>query len=59
MPLMSVDGRPERCSLANVAAHLGPLTPVRAVSPDDVDPAASALAPVPAPPAYGPAGPVR
>ncbi|MFC8348999.1 BN159_2729 family protein [Streptomyces sp. NPDC057280] len=59
MPLMSVDGRPERCSLANVAAHLGPLTPVRAVPPDDVDPAASALAPVPAPPAYGPAGPVR
>ncbi|CCK27108.1 hypothetical protein BN159_2729 [Streptomyces davaonensis JCM 4913] len=28
MPLMSIDGRPERCSLANVAAHLGPLTPV-------------------------------
>ncbi|MGW2826809.1 BN159_2729 family protein [Streptomyces sp. NPDC001443] len=30
MPLMSLDGRPERCSLANVAAYLGPLSPVRA-----------------------------
>ncbi|OQR59905.1 hypothetical protein B6E66_32715 [Streptomyces maremycinicus] len=28
MPLMSLDGRPERCSLANVAAYLGPLSPV-------------------------------
>ncbi|MEU6529942.1 BN159_2729 family protein [Streptomyces sp. NPDC046928] len=28
MPLLSLDGRPERCSLANVAAHLGPLSPV-------------------------------
>lgn len=33
MPLMSLDGRPERCSLANVAAHLGPLTPVRPSMP--------------------------
>ncbi|MDR6980605.1 hypothetical protein J2X68_007345 [Streptomyces sp. 3330] len=29
MPLMSLDGRPERCSLANVVAYLGPLSPVR------------------------------
>ncbi|WP_329546629.1 BN159_2729 family protein [Streptomyces sp. NBC_01356] len=29
MPLLSLDGRPERCSLPNVAAHLGPLTPVQ------------------------------
>ncbi|WP_282795148.1 BN159_2729 family protein [Streptomyces sp. CC224B] len=29
MPLLSLDGRPERCSLANVVAHIGPLTPVR------------------------------
>lgn len=28
MPLMSVDGRTERCSLANVAEYLGPLTPL-------------------------------
>ncbi|MFF0206025.1 BN159_2729 family protein [Streptomyces sp. NPDC005017] len=33
MPLMSLDGRPERCSLANVAAYVGPLTPVRAAGP--------------------------
>lgn len=32
MPLMALDGRPERCSLANVAFYLGPLSPVR---PDD------------------------
>ncbi|KQX79780.1 BN159_2729 family protein [Streptomyces sp. Root1310] len=28
MPLMALDGRPERCSLANVVAYLGPLSPV-------------------------------
>lgn len=28
MPLLSIDGRPERCSLANVARINGPLTPV-------------------------------
>ncbi|MFE0574720.1 BN159_2729 family protein [Streptomyces albogriseolus] len=28
MPLMSLDGRPERCSLAHVAEYAGPLTPV-------------------------------
>ncbi|GHA28964.1 hypothetical protein GCM10010372_31070 [Streptomyces tauricus] len=28
MPLLSVDGRPERCTLANVACLNGPLTPV-------------------------------
>ncbi|MEU5318434.1 BN159_2729 family protein [Streptomyces sp. NPDC021056] len=33
MPLMSLDGRPERCTLANVAAYLGPLTPVPPVMP--------------------------
>ncbi|MFD5630363.1 BN159_2729 family protein [Streptomyces sp. NPDC127072] len=32
MPLLSLDSRPERCSLPNVAAHLGPLTPVRELS---------------------------
>ncbi|CAL9406769.1 BN159_2729 family protein [Streptomyces sp. enrichment culture] len=35
MPLLSVDGRPERCSLANVAEYAGPLTPVRAAPYDD------------------------
>ncbi|MGW0163626.1 BN159_2729 family protein [Streptomyces sp. NPDC003343] len=29
MPLLSMDGRPERCSLANVMDLVGPLTPVR------------------------------
>ncbi|MEU1519679.1 BN159_2729 family protein [Streptomyces sp. NPDC005811] len=29
MPLMSLDGRPERCTLAQVEAQLGPLSPVR------------------------------
>ncbi|KPI29401.1 hypothetical protein OV320_3740 [Actinobacteria bacterium OV320] len=29
MPLMALDGRPERCSLANVVAFLGPLSPLR------------------------------
>lgn len=29
MPLLSLDGRPERCSLANVVEFVGPLTPVR------------------------------
>jgi hypothetical protein len=33
MPLLSIDGRPERCSLANVAEHLGPLSPVRPSTP--------------------------
>lgn len=28
MPLLSVDGRPERCSLANIVEFSGPLTPV-------------------------------
>ncbi|MEU0332176.1 BN159_2729 family protein [Streptomyces sp. NPDC006193] len=28
MPLLSLDGRPERCSLANVVTQVGPLTPV-------------------------------
>ncbi|MFF3310537.1 BN159_2729 family protein [Streptomyces sp. NPDC002952] len=28
MPLLSVDGRPERCSLANIVCAAGPLTPV-------------------------------
>ncbi|WP_406006458.1 BN159_2729 family protein [Streptomyces sp. NBC_00637] len=51
MPLMALDGRPERCSLANVAAYLGPLSPVR---PDEdgtaVDPAGHPSA-LPTPPA--------
>ena len=29
MPLLSIDGRSERCSLAGIVAQLGPLTPVR------------------------------
>ncbi|MFI1711397.1 BN159_2729 family protein [Streptomyces griseoruber] len=29
MPLLSLDGRPERCTLAQVQAQLGPLSPVR------------------------------
>ncbi|MEV0446088.1 BN159_2729 family protein [Streptomyces spectabilis] len=32
MPLLSLDGRPERCSLANVVGSAGPLTPVRTTS---------------------------
>ncbi|MEU8754313.1 BN159_2729 family protein [Streptomyces chartreusis] len=60
MPLMSLDGRPERCSLANLAVHLGPLTPVRAVMPDVV-PAGDRALPVPTVPSgpmCGPIGPV-
>lgn len=59
MPLMSVDGRPERCSLANVAAHLGPLSPVPQV--EDAVPAAAPPAVLPAlptAPVGGPIGPV-
>jgi hypothetical protein len=32
MPLLSMDGRPERCSLANVITQVGPLTPVRSAA---------------------------
>lgn len=32
MPLMSLDGRTERCSLVNVAQYAGPLTPVLALA---------------------------
>ncbi|MER5200247.1 BN159_2729 family protein [Streptomyces sp. NPDC002755] len=51
MPLMALDGRPERCSLANVAVYLGPLSPVR--HDDDGSAAAPAESPsaVPARPA--------
>ncbi|MEU9658827.1 BN159_2729 family protein [Streptomyces chartreusis] len=60
MPLMSLDGRPERCSLANLAVHLGPLTPVRAVMPDVVSAGDRALPvpTVPSGPMCGPIGPV-
>ncbi|MFI8207589.1 BN159_2729 family protein [Streptomyces sp. NPDC085937] len=34
MPLMSLDGRPERCSLAHVAEYAGPLTPVSESVPE-------------------------
>ncbi|MGW6789666.1 BN159_2729 family protein [Streptomyces chartreusis] len=56
MPLMSLDGRPERCSLVNLAVHLGPLAPVRAVVPagDRALPAPTA----PFGPVCGPIGPV-
>ncbi|MEU5466019.1 BN159_2729 family protein [Streptomyces althioticus] len=36
MPLMSLDGRPERCSLAHVAEYAGPLTPVTEPSSEPV-----------------------
>jgi hypothetical protein len=29
MPLLSIDGRSERCSLGNIVDHAGPLTAVR------------------------------
>ncbi|MFE4579872.1 BN159_2729 family protein [Streptomyces chartreusis] len=60
MPLMSLDGRPERCSLANLAVHLGPLAPVRAVMPDFVpaDDRALPVPTVPSGPMCGPIGPV-
>ncbi|MBP5930148.1 hypothetical protein F3K39_18955 [Streptomyces sp. LBUM 1479] len=29
MPLLSVDGRPEKCSLSNIVEHSGPVLPVR------------------------------
>ncbi|MBQ1096292.1 BN159_2729 family protein [Streptomyces sp. b94] len=32
MPLLSMDGRPERCTLANVVTQVGPLTPVTTTS---------------------------
>ncbi|AMW11655.1 hypothetical protein A4E84_20450 [Streptomyces qaidamensis] len=32
MPMLSIDGRPERCSLANIVTHVGPLTPVTDVA---------------------------
>ncbi|MGI5411637.1 BN159_2729 family protein [Streptomyces chartreusis] len=60
MPLMSLDGRPERCSLVNLAVHLGPLAPVRAVVPEVV-PAGGRALPVPTVPSgpmCGPIGPV-
>lgn len=57
MPLLSLDGRPERCSLANVAIHLGPLTPVRAGAADVVAADARALPPPVRPPGE-PSGPV-
>ncbi|MGW7262144.1 BN159_2729 family protein [Streptomyces sp. NPDC054842] len=69
MPLLSIDGRPERCSLANVAEHLGPLSPVRPSTPvrlPDAGPGSSDTdAPAPSPsgppptPAGSPAGPAR
>ncbi|MFF9312203.1 BN159_2729 family protein [Streptomyces sp. NPDC014748] len=40
MPLLSIDGRPERCSLANIVAQVGPLTPVRDAAPAPVASAA-------------------
>ena len=56
MPLMSLDGRPERCSLANLAVHLGPLAPVRAVVP--AGDRALPVPTVPCGPMCGPNGPV-
>ncbi|MBQ0827652.1 BN159_2729 family protein [Streptomyces tagetis] len=38
MPLLSQDGRPERCSLANIVSQAGPLTRVRDTSADPVMP---------------------
>ncbi|MFF3311441.1 BN159_2729 family protein [Streptomyces sp. NPDC002952] len=66
MPLLSIDGRPERCSLANVAEHLGPLSPVRPSTPvrmpaaahggSDSDTPASVPTDPPSAPAESPAG---
>ncbi|MER7572739.1 BN159_2729 family protein [Streptomyces sp. NPDC126514] len=62
MPLMSLDGRPERCSLANVAAHLGPLAPVRTAMAGEGSAERAALPPPsplpPAVPVGGSTGPV-
>ncbi|MFC7909010.1 BN159_2729 family protein [Streptomyces nigra] len=38
MPLLSVDGRPERCTLANIARLAGPLKPVTDTPPRQVTP---------------------
>ncbi|MFE3036672.1 BN159_2729 family protein [Streptomyces canus] len=48
MPLMSLDGRPERCTLANVAAYAGPLTPLPEPTPAPTRAAAPARRPEPA-----------
>ncbi|WP_405589801.1 BN159_2729 family protein [Streptomyces sp. NBC_01092] len=61
MPLMSLDGRTERCSLANVAAHLGPLSPMRTVGRGAASDGDGALrttsAPLSPPPSVMPTGP--
>lgn len=38
MPLLSIDGRPERCTLANIASLAGPLTPVTSTPSRQVTP---------------------
>lgn len=38
MPLLSLDGRPERCTLANVVEMVGPLLPIRESAPSTSTP---------------------
>ncbi|MCD7440295.1 BN159_2729 family protein [Streptomyces lincolnensis] len=38
MPLLSVDGRPERCTLASIVQHAGPVTPVTGTPSQQVTP---------------------
>ncbi|NUS83016.1 MAG: BN159_2729 family protein [Streptomyces sp.] len=38
MPLLSQDGRPERCTLASIVRHAGPLTPVTSTPSTQVGP---------------------
>lgn len=38
MPLLSIDGRPERCTLSNIVRQAGPLTPVPAAPSPQVAP---------------------
>lgn len=38
MPLLSQDGRPERCTLASIIRHAGPLTPVTSTPSSQVNP---------------------
>lgn len=54
MPLMSLDGRPERCTLANVAAYSGPLTPLSEPTPVSAPSTVPAVGPVRRPGTAGP-----
>ncbi|MEU4170972.1 BN159_2729 family protein [Streptomyces sp. NPDC026665] len=43
MPLLSTDGRPERCTLANLVRYSGPLTPVTDTTAPQATPAVTAV----------------